>query len=290
MLYFFTLAALLLAVTGRAVEQPQTFSPSSPYQFSTNWFRRSTAQLWRKHLSFYVDKPNITYLEVGVFEGRSLLWMLDNILKNPSSKALALDIFKPRDEQVFRGNLEKSGHKNRVQIIKERSETALRRLSPESVDIIYIDGAHDMRTVLIDAINSWYLLKVGGILIFDDYQMAKDRFPTRLRPEHAIDTFLMAFTEEVAILEKGYQVILTKKKKPEPWCQSCTYFADFRYEWYKQRLINEQQTLHLGPNDSLKLEKFLKQFEQNKTLDLALPLAKKLWLNGIKRRTTTDNL
>lgn len=36
-------------------------------------------------------------------------------------------------------------------------------------DFIYVDGLHLSQDVLYDALLSFDLLKVGGILIFDDY-------------------------------------------------------------------------------------------------------------------------
>ncbi|MCZ6464828.1 MAG: class I SAM-dependent methyltransferase [Proteobacteria bacterium] len=39
----------------------------------------------------------------------------------------------------------------------------------EAGDFIYIDGCHEAACVLLDAVLSWDLLKVGGTMIFDDY-------------------------------------------------------------------------------------------------------------------------
>ena len=43
----------------------------------------------------------------------------------------------------------------------------------EKFDFIYIDGAHTSTQVLVDAINSFPRLKVGGIPAFDDYEWPK---------------------------------------------------------------------------------------------------------------------
>ena len=38
----------------------------------------------------------------------------------------------------------------------------------QKYDIIYIDGSHEARDVLEDAVLAYRLLKIGGLLIFDD--------------------------------------------------------------------------------------------------------------------------
>jgi predicted O-methyltransferase YrrM len=38
----------------------------------------------------------------------------------------------------------------------------------EYFDLIYVDGSHHTDDVIVDAIKSFELLKIGGIIIFDD--------------------------------------------------------------------------------------------------------------------------
>ena len=81
-----------------------------------------------------------------------------------------------------------------------------------SYDIIYIDASHLARDVLDDAMNSWWLLKKNGIMIFDDYEWALDK-PDVERPQTAIDAFLNVFKDKIEILHKQYQVIIKKTTK-----------------------------------------------------------------------------
>lgn len=234
------------------------------YHFTTEWFDSEKITTWSKLLKPYQKKKYVTYLEIGVWEGRSLLWMMDHILTDPTSRTVAVDMFSPQIEQTFRQNLAKSGHAHRVQLIRERSETALRRMTPNSFDIIYIDGAHDVKTVLIDAINAWELLKPGGILIFDDYTMFKDRFPARLRPEAAIDTFLLGFADDLVLLEKKNLVIVSKATKLKPWCHSCTWFDTYRYEWYDRQLSNQHTLIKLTEPQASEFEALLRRLENSR--------------------------
>ena len=80
-------------------------------------------------------------------------------------------------------------------------------------DFIYIDGCHESKEVLEDAILSWQVLKNDGILIFDDYLWGIHRGETRQTkaPKLAIDCFMSCYGEYIDILEVDYQVVLRKK-------------------------------------------------------------------------------
>ena len=90
-------------------------------------------------------------------------------------------------------------------------------------DIIYIDGDHGAIAVLSDVILSFTSLKVGGMLIFDDYQWEEainyidksielsEEEISRLQPKIAIDSFINVFADQFDILHKDYQVIIRKK-------------------------------------------------------------------------------
>lgn len=209
------------------------------YQYSANWSANERLDRWREILAPYKNQPRVRYLEVGVFEGRSLLWMLENILTHPTASAVAVDIPFNGSEPVLRENLKRSGRAHKVELVLGNSETELRKLKPASFDIAYIDGAHDMRSVLLDGVNAWYALKAGGILIFDDVLMEKDRFPAELRPELAVEAFLRAFGREIEILFRDYQVIVRKKNCEIPLLASnCyTFFGPYFYDWYNSELV-----------------------------------------------------
>lgn len=205
-----------------------------PYRFTAGWHKRRAAK-WARALAPYQGKANLRYLEIGVFEGRSLVWMLEHILTDPSSTATVIDPFSDEYEQNFDANVAAAGAEQRVTKRKGFSETELRALAPDSFDIIYVDGSHTADDVLLDAMLSWDLLREGGVVIFDDYQWAGRPgggvIPAELRPEVAVDAFVSAHRYEIASVDKGPQVFVTKQRNPCEVKDYCTPWAGHFYFW-----------------------------------------------------------
>jgi predicted O-methyltransferase YrrM len=220
-------------------EEDQNWSPP-PYDplvpsrtdgkptFSNSWFANNQ-KVWEAVLEPMKGKPNLRYLEVGVFEGQSFVWMFDNVLTDPSSEATAIDLFFADGlEERFAENIERAGVSDRVTIIKGFSNDSLRPLAPDSFDIIYIDGSHTAANVLRDGLLSWDLLKEGGILIFDDYALTP-RFPSTLRPREMIDAIVTAFGKEIEVLHRGWQLIL---RRTGTYCyDNCSLLGPYEYHW-----------------------------------------------------------
>jgi len=218
------IAALLVAIIalasfkilGNSTTESNVISPnarpSDRYEFTSDWVTYNVPQ-WEQALAQVKGKPNIRALEIGSYEGRSAVWFLENILMHPSSSITCVDIFEiPVVESRFDRNILASRSLNKVVKLKGRSDEALKYLKPVTFDFIYIDGSHDAKDVLVDAVLAWELLKPSGVIIFDDY--AWHGFDSRLgrhrRPMLAIDAFLEVYTPYAELLHKEYQVILRK--------------------------------------------------------------------------------
>lgn len=261
-------ALVVLVIASVCVNCPlnaaQSTSPSEraesqyrkPYRFTTDWFTRHIPR-WRSILERYAGKPNIRYLEVGVFEGRSFLWVLENVLTHPSSTATAIDVFPEDLEQRFTGNLDLSGARKRITILKGSSNRVLRKLRLSSFAIIYIDGSHLAKDVYRDATLSWDLLKPEGILIFDDY-LWQLHYPSDLRPKISIDAFLKAFAGEMEVVLYDYQIAVRKKgtvcQKPD-----CSTIGPYGYDWYNRALyeLSGYRPVNLSEDEKKTLESFL---------------------------------
>jgi predicted O-methyltransferase YrrM len=168
--------------------------------------------VWERLLEPLKGKPGLHYLEVGVHEGRSALWMLENVLTHPTSHLTGVDIFADEYQgrsggykETYLGNLELSEVAERTTTIEGSSQTVLRTLPLSSFDLIYVDGSHQNADVLEDSVLCWRLLKDGGLLIFDDYGAEAGH------PRLGIEAFTRFFGEYFAVLHNSYQLILKKK-------------------------------------------------------------------------------
>ena len=188
------------------------------YIFTVDWFSRNIPA-WTHYLKELKNKPNLNFLEIGSFQGRSTVWLLENILTDDTSKITCIDTFEGSEEHitnfsehiknlydVFMHNISK--FKDKVIIKKNKSQIILKQLI-ETYDFIYIDGDHKASSVLEDAVLSFSLLKSGGIMIFDDYLwFAMKKYIDN--PKSAIDAFLEIYSDKINILFKDYQVIIEK--------------------------------------------------------------------------------
>ena len=208
--------------------------PDQAFNFSFDWTTRNIP-VWTRVLGPLMGKPDLNYLEVGVFEGRTVAWMLENVLTHPTARITGIDIFLGDVEARYLATLEATGQADKATTIKGYSQVELKRLPPESFDIIYVDGSHTAEDVLADAVLSWQLLKDDGLLIFDDYLWLGPpsawKLPPELRPGVAIDAFITSYRDYLTVVHRDYQVIIRKRDNPchEQWY--CSAIGGYFYRW-----------------------------------------------------------
>lgn len=184
--------------------------------FHDDWFSKNIP-VWEKYLGHLKDRHGVKAIEIGCWEGRSTCWMLENILTGIGSSMVCIDTFQGNSENYVRGyeqdvksiflnNIEAIGAANKVILHTYHSSMAIKTLRENDFDVIYIDGSHDEKDVLIDICNMWPLLKHGGVMIMDDYEY---RMPNAI-PKLAIDAFYSIFRKEVIVLHQGWQMIWRK--------------------------------------------------------------------------------
>jgi hypothetical protein len=192
------------------------------YMFSMDWFTHNIP-IWHR---FFTDnnlynKPSLKCLEIGSFEGRSTVYLLDHVLTDPESSIDVIDTFDgSAHEEGMKGlNLNNlldcfkyntRHHSRKVNILQGPSNKVLPTLDlVETYDIIYIDGSHRAQDVLFDAVLCHRLLKQYGLLIFDDY-LWEGNTQKYHRPKIAIDAFISTHENLYEILWSDYQVICKK--------------------------------------------------------------------------------
>jgi predicted O-methyltransferase YrrM len=237
------------------------FAYRRAYRFTEDWFSANIPH-WAAMLEPYMGKPDLRYLEVGVYEGRSLLWMIDHVLTDPRSRATGIDIHIPEN---LTHNLELSGASDRVTMLVGPSQIELRKLAAGSFDVVYIDGSHAAQDVLEDLVLSWRLLRPGGLMILDDYEhdgaetTGGTPMPAELLPRIAIDAFISAQRSYVALVRKGYQVALRKRRgvcPRGPW--QCSSLGPYSYDWRLRVLYRGQADVPLSESERKIVERLIK--------------------------------
>lgn len=79
----------------------------------------------------------------------------------------------------------------------------------ETFDLIYIDGSHHADDVMVDAVKAFEMLKVNGLMIFDDYFW---RHYEKIidNPSGAINAFIRLKSAQLTVVCFDYQLIIKK--------------------------------------------------------------------------------
>ncbi len=180
------------------------------YRLADNWFSLID-------VNNYKDKP-ITYLEIGAFYGANVISVADSYGLHPDSNLYCIDPWEDyaeypeyKDQQpfiynTFLNNIENSGSKNKMVINRGYSNNEIPKLPDSFFDIIYIDGNHEPEYVLEDAVLSFRKLKIGGIMIFDDYGWGGPDLTQR-----GIDGFASGYHKRISVLGVKESQVFVKK-------------------------------------------------------------------------------
>ena len=183
--------------------------------FSQKWFLNNF-----EIFTFFLPKDKslkFDYLEVGCYEGLSSYYVLSENkfvnaffldiwdMPNPNSKTLSpnFDLI----EKAFDQNLSGFNFKK----IKNDSVISMRKLLKENVhfDFIYIDGSHNGEDILSDAIEAFKILKVNGLMFFDDFLQHDDN--RILQSYVGIDKFLSLYSDYLEIEYFQNNLVVRKK-------------------------------------------------------------------------------
>ena len=124
----------------------------------------------------------IKIMEIGAYHGANICSYIKSYAKHENTEIHCVDPWcdyngyneyltkQSTNYSIFLNNISKlnSCDINKIYIHRGLSEKIVPLFQDESYDIIYIDGNHEKRYVLDDAVMSFKKIKKGGWIIFDD--------------------------------------------------------------------------------------------------------------------------
>jgi predicted O-methyltransferase YrrM len=208
--------------------------PVAQYQFANTWFEDTAKEVWEQLIPQIKPKR---ILEIGSYEGASACYLIEKLAFEDRIELHCIDTWEGGIEHGARGSAKvdmtaverRFLHNTRLasdrvsgnlelQVHKGFSDIQLSKLLAEEkrnyFDFIYIDGSHAAPDVLCDAILSFRLLRVGGLMAFDDYLWSEPSpygvDPIRC-PKPAIDSFTNIYCRKVQVLSAPlYQLYVQK--------------------------------------------------------------------------------
>ena len=184
--------------------------------FTEKWFLNNF-EIFNYYLPQDENKK-FSYLEIGSFEGLSLL-NVKYFYKN--SEAIAIDLWsKPNfnsediglDLDIAEKNFDSNLH-GYDKLEKKRGDSVIeiRKLIQREIlfDFIYVDGSHNGEDVIVDAIESFKILKKQGIMIFDDAMLDIDK-SKKYQTYEGVISFINMFKKEIEIMYLRNILIIKK--------------------------------------------------------------------------------
>jgi len=159
---------------------------------------------------------DLNALEIGAYKGNASFFLLHLFKK---MHLTAVDTWQGSNEQrgINFEDIEKefdktlTVFKKRLTKFKGKSvEFFVNNKNNIQYDLIYIDALHRSDAVLIDGMFAWLKTKIGGIIIFDDYNWNFYKKNIRDNPIYGINAFLFLKKNKYKILSVHSQLIIKK--------------------------------------------------------------------------------
>ena len=196
-------------------------SQQNGYVLTHDYFSPNIAN-WSQWFGQLITAAPIACLEIGSWQGGSSTWLLDNVIAPRGGSLTCIDTFEGSSEhlgflhtlhagleELFDANIARTGHGHLCRKLVGYSQDVLRQMRSGDFDFIFVDGAHEAKFVIQDAIYCWSMLRPGGFLLFDDYGF---KFPGRedQNTAKAVDFFINSFSDEIKVIHQGWQVLIRK--------------------------------------------------------------------------------
>lgn len=163
------------------------------FKFTTQWFEATALGYWAV-LQTYVNNKfgnNANCLDVGTYEGRSAVWMAENLIGTDGELHI-VDPMKGNYVTNLEHNLKLIERQFRVITHAGDSVIELPKLLSgrgEFFHFIYIDAGKTATDNCLNALLCERLLVVGGLLIIDDYLWSDGSSDIRRSPKFGIDVY-----------------------------------------------------------------------------------------------------
>jgi len=189
------------------------------YQYTQDWFSENIPA-WEKLM------PNkvVAALEVGSHEGRSAVWILQNLLIQEGT-LVCIDTWgnEPYLGNNMDGVYERFQHNVSMAAVPTQTIVEIRKDSVRGMaelmnqghfnafDFIYIDACHRAVSTLTDACMAFQLLAKDGVMVFDDYLLGAVE-NTHVDKKLAIDSFVNTVRDFAVVVMNNRQVAVKKTR------------------------------------------------------------------------------
>jgi predicted O-methyltransferase YrrM len=188
-----------------------------------NWFKQIAQHNFERFLLPEAGKPDLNYLQLGVFTGDASLWLLENALTGKGSTLTDVDTWEgafnePIQEEMDFENVydtytKKVGkYPNATHLVTSTQDFLLEYIYRDNrYDFIYVDAHHTAASAFLDCELSWSLLKSGGMMAIDDYEWTHPDGVEIHAPKLGIHMFLDRHPGEFDTLIVNQQYWLRKQ-------------------------------------------------------------------------------
>jgi predicted O-methyltransferase YrrM len=126
--------------------------------------------------AWVVREHAVRTLEIGLAYGISALFICEGLLQNKDEDSRHV-VVDPYQSKGFKNcgmqSLQEAGVAHLIELHEDESQILLPRLLNEgrNFDLAFIDGSHLFECVFLDLIYAGRLVRSGGIIFVDDYQL-----------------------------------------------------------------------------------------------------------------------
>jgi predicted O-methyltransferase YrrM len=163
------------------------------YENIHGWFTPPCVDWYKKCVS--TADVNAHFIEVGSFKGKSSAFMAVEIIN--SGKKIKFECIDSWEDawmgstgiceeypgqitfEEFEKNMSAIKNKLNFSYIRQRSKEAAKLYADSSLDMVFIDGAHDYDSIKSDILSWLPKIKTGGILSGDDWNSPDVQFAVK---------------------------------------------------------------------------------------------------------------